>query len=86
MAQKDMTEKRLENFADVFADIVNVLLFNGKRLINLPCLKLLTKPTKVSYMRKNAILLSFGSMVLAWRISLFYFMKSTGRKGVNSQN
>ena len=29
-----MTEKRLENFADVFADIVNVLLFNGKRLIN----------------------------------------------------
>ena len=34
MAEKDMTEKRLENFADVFADIVNVLLFNGKRLIN----------------------------------------------------
>ena len=34
MADKDMTEKRLENFADVFADIVNVLLFNGKRLIN----------------------------------------------------
>ena len=33
MAQKDMTEKRLENFADVFADIVNVLLFHGNRLI-----------------------------------------------------
>ena len=36
MAQKDMTEKRLENFADVFADIVNVLLFHGKRLIRPP--------------------------------------------------
>ena len=34
MAQKDMTEKRLENFADVFADIINVLLFHGKRLVN----------------------------------------------------
>ncbi len=33
MADKDITEKRLENFADVFADIVNVLLFDGKRLI-----------------------------------------------------
>lgn len=33
MAEKDMSEKRLENYADVFADIVNVLLFDGKRLI-----------------------------------------------------
>jgi len=30
---KDITEKRLENYADVFADIINVLLFNGKQLI-----------------------------------------------------
>ena len=34
MPEKDMTEKRLENFADVFADIINVLLFHGKRLVN----------------------------------------------------
>ena len=34
MTDKDMTEKRLENFADVFADIVNVLLFHGNRLIH----------------------------------------------------
>ena len=30
---KDITEKRLESYADVFADIVNVLLFNGERLM-----------------------------------------------------
>ena len=34
MAQeKDITEKRLESYADVFADIINVLLFDGVRLI-----------------------------------------------------
>ena len=37
MAQeKDITEKRLESYADVFADIVNVLLFDGVRLIQPP--------------------------------------------------
>lgn len=30
---KDITEKRLESYADVFADIVNVLLFNGEQLM-----------------------------------------------------
>ena len=34
MAEKDATEKTLESYADVFADIVNVLLFNGQRLID----------------------------------------------------
>ena len=33
MAEQDMTEKTLESYNDVFADIVNVLLFKGKRLI-----------------------------------------------------
>ena len=33
MAGKDITEKRLEEYADVFADIVNVLLFDGVRHI-----------------------------------------------------
>ena len=31
MAEKDITEKMLEAYNDVFADIVNVLLFDGKR-------------------------------------------------------
>ena len=34
MAEKDMTEKTLESYNDVFADIVNVLLFNGRQVVN----------------------------------------------------
>lgn len=34
MGEKDATEKTLESYADVFADIVNVLLFDGKRIID----------------------------------------------------
>ena len=34
MAEKDFREKRLEDFDDVFADIINVLLFHGKRRVN----------------------------------------------------
>ena len=33
MAEKDATEKKLESYADVFSDLVNVLLFEGKRLM-----------------------------------------------------
>ena len=33
MTQKDIAEKNLEAWNDVFADIVNVLLFKGKRLM-----------------------------------------------------
>ena len=33
MAEKDMTEKNLEALNDVFADIVNVLLFNGNQVV-----------------------------------------------------
>ena len=29
LGEKDITEKTLEDYADVFADIVNVLLFDG---------------------------------------------------------
>ena len=29
MAEKDFREKKLEDFDDVFADIINVLLFHG---------------------------------------------------------
>lgn len=31
MGEKDMAEKLLEDYPDVFADIVNVLLFDGKQ-------------------------------------------------------
>ena len=33
MAEKDIAEKSLEEYNDVFADIVNVLLFDGKPLV-----------------------------------------------------
>ena len=33
MGQKDIAEKRLESYNDVFADIVNALLFSGEKLI-----------------------------------------------------
>ena len=33
MGEKDITEKTLEDYADVFADIVNVLLFNGEQRV-----------------------------------------------------
>jgi len=33
MAEKDITQKTLEAYNDVFADIVNVLLFDGERVI-----------------------------------------------------
>lgn len=34
MGQKDITEKMLADYNDVFADIVNVLLFDGKQIVN----------------------------------------------------
>ena len=33
MAEKDITEKMLESFPDVFADIVNVLIYKGKQVV-----------------------------------------------------
>ena len=33
VAEKDITEKILESYNDVFADIVNVLLFDGEQVI-----------------------------------------------------
>lgn len=32
--EKDSTEKHLLNYADVFADVVNVLVFHGKEVID----------------------------------------------------
>ena len=34
MAEKDIMEKTLESHGDVFADIINVLLFRGERIIH----------------------------------------------------
>ncbi len=34
MGEKDITEKMLADYNDVFADIVNVLMFKGKRVLD----------------------------------------------------
>ena len=34
MNGKDITQKMLERYNDVFADIVNVLLFNGRKIVD----------------------------------------------------
>ena len=34
MAGKDISEKILESYNDVFSDIVNVLLFDGKQVLS----------------------------------------------------
>ena len=39
MGQKDMAEKLLEDYNDVFADILNVLLFEGNQVIHPEALK-----------------------------------------------
>lgn len=33
MGEKDKAERMLESFPDVFADIINVLMFGGKHLV-----------------------------------------------------
>ena len=34
MSEKDITEKILADYNDVFADIVNVLLFDGRQVVS----------------------------------------------------
>ena len=47
MGKKDIAEKNLEAWNDVFADIVNVLLFKGKRLMKEKDLETDTKDSMI---------------------------------------
>ena len=47
MGQKDLTEKNLEYYPDVFADIVNALLYQGNQIVNSK--ELLPAPTETMY-------------------------------------
>ena len=40
MQESDVTEKLLEDYNDVFADIVNTLVFDGEERITEDCLKM----------------------------------------------
>jgi len=51
MGQKDLTQKNLEQYPDVFADIINSLLYEGKQII-LPA-TLQPAPTETVYPGDN---------------------------------
>ena len=65
MKEKDITQKVLEDNNDIFADIVNVLLFDGSRRskrMNL-LIRQFTHNIRLKmekFMNRNAILLSIG--------------------------
>lgn len=47
MAQKDLTEKNLEYYPDVFADVINTLLYKGSPI--LAASELQPAPTETLY-------------------------------------
>ena len=51
MGQKDLTQKNLESFPDVFADIINALLYEGRPILNPE--KLQPAPTETVYPSKD---------------------------------
>ena len=51
MGQKDLTEKNLEFYPDVFADIFNALLYHGKQVVS--PMELQSAPTETLYTRRN---------------------------------
>ena len=68
MGEKDITEKILEDHNDVFADIINGLVFAGEQKILLSHWKIQQfihsiKQTMRKYMNWNEILQSTGKMV-----------------------
>jgi len=51
MGQKDLTEKSLEYYPDVFADIINALLYRGKQIVSEEDLQ--SAPTETLYPDKH---------------------------------
>lgn len=74
MAEKDASEKILESYNDVFSDIVNVLLFNGKQVLGADELEDQAPRTIIKRMadsmKLNAMLPNAGRTVISgWRVS-----------------
>lgn len=55
MGEKDITEKILADYNDVFADIVNVLLFGGKTIVDevLKLMSVLTQDERFEQSQAN---------------------------------
>ena len=65
MEQKDIAEKRLESYNDVFADIVNTLLFSSEKLIAEDQLE--DGPTGSSYSEAEKLYLQDRDITKIWR-------------------
>jgi len=74
MGQKDIAEKLLEDYNDVFADIINVLLFNGTQVIQPDSLK--ETKTKSQYKASDAKLHEYEKIFLDRRKSENLFIKN----------
>ena len=48
MGQKDLTQKELESYPDVFAELINVLLYEGQMILKAGDLR--SAPTETSYL------------------------------------
>lgn len=81
IAGKDITEKILEAYNDVFADIVNVLLFDDREVRRL-CVKFWTELRIKVLRRARIFLLSWYRVFLrkiGWRMrNVFLKTQSTG--------
>ena len=51
MGQKDLAEKNLEDYPDVFADVINVLAYEGKAVVMEENLQ--AAPTETLYLSKK---------------------------------
>ena len=60
MGQKDITEKVLEDYNDVFADIINGLLFDGVQEIKPEALENSTRLKMARFMNWSVILQNTG--------------------------
>lgn len=54
MGQKDLTEKNLESYPDVFADVLNAVLYRGRRVVDENMLQ--PAPTETLYHGKTGIM------------------------------
>ena len=66
MGEKDITQKKLEDFAEVFADIINVLLFRGERRIKPD--QIVSSPTESSYKADGKIRSQERDVAKYWEI------------------
>ena len=63
MGEKDIAEKVLEDYNDVFADIVNVLLFQGEQIVKPEQLE--DKTLRSSYKAAQILFFVTGFLVFA---------------------